>query len=83
MDALTSSMEDYLMAIWILGLEKRAVRVKNVSKFLRVKTSSVVSAIKILSGKELVHQEPYGYNRAQAKGNSRGKGDLRKTQNAF
>jgi DtxR family Mn-dependent transcriptional regulator len=61
-------MEDYLEAILILGLGKRPVRVRDVSRFLRVKTSSVANAIKVLSGKQLVHQEPYGYIELTQKG---------------
>lgn len=68
MDVLTSSMEDYLEAIWVVGLEKRAPRVKDIAKSLGVKTSSVVNAIKILSEKQLVHQEPYGYIELTQKG---------------
>jgi DtxR family Mn-dependent transcriptional regulator len=54
-------MEDYLEAIWIIGLEKKVTRVKDIAKHLGVKTSSVANAVRILSEKELVHQEPYGY----------------------
>jgi DtxR family Mn-dependent transcriptional regulator len=68
MDALTSSMEDYLEAIWVIGLEKKVARVKDIAKSLGVKTSSVVNAIKILSEKQLVHQEPYGYIELTQKG---------------
>lgn len=68
MSALTSSMEDYLEAIWVIGTEKRVPRVKDVAKYLGVKTSSVVNAIKVLSEKQLVHQEPYGYIELTQKG---------------
>jgi DtxR family Mn-dependent transcriptional regulator len=61
MSVLTSSMEDYLEAIWLIRTEKRVPRVKDVAKYLGVKTSSVVNAIKVLSEKQLVQQEPYGY----------------------
>jgi DtxR family Mn-dependent transcriptional regulator len=68
MSDLTSSMEDYLEAIWVINTEKRIPRVKDVAKHLGVKTSSVVNAIKILSGKQLVQQEPYGYIELTQKG---------------
>jgi DtxR family Mn-dependent transcriptional regulator len=61
MTTLTASMEDYLEAIWVITLERKVTRVKDIAKYLGVKTSSVGNAIKILSEKELVHQEPYGY----------------------
>jgi DtxR family Mn-dependent transcriptional regulator len=68
MGTLTASMEDYLEAILVIGLEKRVPRVKDIAKSLGVKTSSVVNALKILSEKELVHQEPYGYIELTQKG---------------
>jgi DtxR family Mn-dependent transcriptional regulator len=68
MTALTASMEDYLETILIIGLEKKVTRVKDIAKYLDVKTSSVANAIKILSEKELVHQEPYGYVELTQKG---------------
>jgi DtxR family Mn-dependent transcriptional regulator len=68
MGDLTSSMEDYLEAIWVINMEKRVPRVKDVAKHLGVKTSSVVNAIKILSEKQLVQQEPYGYIELTQKG---------------
>jgi DtxR family transcriptional regulator, Mn-dependent transcriptional regulator len=61
MTALTASMEDYLEAIWVITLERKVTRVKDIAKYLSVKTSSVANAVKVLSEKELVHQEPYGY----------------------
>jgi len=73
MSALTSSMEDYLEAIWIVELEKKVARVKDIAKHLGVKTSSVANAIKVLSEKQLVHQEPYGYIELTQKGVLRAK----------
>lgn len=61
-------MEDYLETIWIIGLEKKVTRVKDIAHYLGVQTSSVANAIKVLSEKELVHQEPYGYIELTQKG---------------
>ena len=58
---LSSSMEDYLEAIWVECDKKKVVRVKNIAQFLDVKTSSVIGAIKVLSDKGLVIHERYGY----------------------
>ncbi|MGQ9706823.1 MAG: metal-dependent transcriptional regulator [bacterium] len=58
---LTQSLEDYLETILRVSKEKSTVRVKNIAKSLKVKTSSVVSALKILSNKGLVNHEYYGY----------------------
>jgi DtxR family Mn-dependent transcriptional regulator len=61
-------MENYLEAILVVGTEKKVPRVKDIAKYLGVKTSSVVSAIKVLSEKDLVQQEPYGYIELTQKG---------------
>lgn len=68
MNTLTSNMEDYLESIWIIALEKKVTRVKDIAKYLGVKTPSVVNAIKVLSEKQLVRQEPYGYVELTQKG---------------
>jgi len=73
MATLTASMEDYLEAIWVIGLEKKVTRVKDIAKRLDVKTSSVANAVKVLSEKEMVHQEPYGYIELTQKGVLRAK----------
>ncbi len=61
MDVLTASLEDYLEAIWVTGLEKKVVRVKDIVKCLNVSSASVVGAIKTLAQKGLVLHERYGY----------------------
>jgi len=61
-------MEDYLETVWVIGLEKKVARVKDIAKSLGVKTSSVANAIKVLSEKQLVQQEPYGYVELTQKG---------------
>jgi DtxR family Mn-dependent transcriptional regulator len=58
---LSPSLEDYLEAIDLLQKRKRAVRVKDVSRQLGVKASSVNGAISALSQKGLVIHEHYGY----------------------
>ncbi len=68
MDVLTPSLEDYLEAIWILGLKRRVVRVRDIIKFLNVKSSSVVGALKALSDRDLVVHERYGYVELTQKG---------------
>ena len=61
MDTLTASLEDYLEAIWVTNLREKVVRVKDIAKFLNVKTASVVGAMKSLTQKRLVVHERYGY----------------------
>jgi DtxR family Mn-dependent transcriptional regulator len=61
MEPVSSSLEDYLEAIWNLGHESRAVRVKDIGKELGVRSPSVVGALKTLAEKGLVSHERYGY----------------------
>lgn len=58
---LSSTMEDYLEAIYSLKQEHGVVRVKEIATRLSVKSPTVNSAIKILSEKGLVAHEKYGY----------------------
>lgn len=61
MDKLSQSLEDYLEAILMISREKRIVRVKDLAQQLKVKTASVIGALKKLSEKGLVEHEHYGY----------------------
>jgi DtxR family Mn-dependent transcriptional regulator len=60
-ESLTSNMEDYLEAIYVLGQAEGIARVKDISAFMNVKKSSVNNAIKVLSKKDLVKHEKYSY----------------------
>lgn len=61
MKLLSSSLEDYIEAIYILKKDKGFARVSEIANFLNVKMSSVNSAIKILAKKNLVVHKNYGY----------------------
>lgn len=61
MTGYTQSEEDYLEALYVIGLENKVARVKDVANVLNVKMPSVVSAIRSLSEKGLVEQEKYGH----------------------
>ena len=71
---LSSTLEDYLEAIYRIEKEKRAARVRDISRYLGVAKSTVNAALKSLSEKELVEYEPYelivltrlGYEKASA-----------------
>jgi len=65
---LSHSLEDYLEAIWILSLEKKVVRVKDIMNFLGYKVSSVNNALKNLAAKNLIFHEKYGYIELTYKG---------------
>ena len=54
-------MEDYLEAIGLLAQENKAVRVKDISRTMKVRTPSVTSALGVLSKKGFVVHERYGY----------------------
>ncbi|MDD3236684.1 MAG: metal-dependent transcriptional regulator [Candidatus Gastranaerophilales bacterium] len=56
---LTSSLEDYLEAMYQIILEKQGVKAIDVSKRLNVKRSSVTEALKNLSSKGLVNYGRY------------------------
>ena len=58
---LSSNMEDYLEAIFVLKKKNIIVRVRDISKFLSVKTPSVTSALKTLSKHGFVKHERYDY----------------------
>jgi DtxR family transcriptional regulator, Mn-dependent transcriptional regulator len=53
-DILSHCLEDYLEAIYIINIEKKVVRVKELAEFLKVKTPSVVDAVSKLAKKGLV-----------------------------
>lgn len=58
---LTSAMEDYLEAIYHLEKERRIARVRDIAGRLRVKMSSVSSALKTLSSRGLIRYDPHQY----------------------
>ncbi len=61
MKTLSSSLEDYLEAIYILKKGKGFTRVSKIANFLNVKMPSVNSALKILAKKGFIIHENYGY----------------------
>jgi DtxR family Mn-dependent transcriptional regulator len=67
---LSSSMEDYLEAIAVLGKDKGFARVKDISRHLKVKNPSVSGALSILEKDDLVRHERYGYVELTSKGRS-------------
>lgn len=56
---LTSSLEDYLEAIYQLSREKKAARAREISKRLGVNRSSVTGALHALAERELINYAPY------------------------
>ena len=59
MKELSSTLEDYLEAIFRIERKKRVARVRDISNALTVAKSAVTAALQTLSEKELVNYEPY------------------------
>lgn len=75
---LSSNMEDYLEAIAALKKEKGVARVRDISHWMNVRTSSVTAAIKTLHKHELVDHEKYGYVELTPEGEILAKGVQRR-----
>ncbi len=69
-DVLSHCLEDYLEGIYIININKKVVRVKELAEFLKVKTPSVVDAVSKLEKKGLVNHEKYGYLTLSKSGNN-------------
>jgi DtxR family Mn-dependent transcriptional regulator len=59
--ALSESLEDYLLGIFVVSKQKKVVRLKDIAKERQVKLPSVVNALKELSEKGLISHERYSY----------------------
>jgi DtxR family Mn-dependent transcriptional regulator len=70
---LSTSLEDYLEAIYVLEQKNSVVRVKDISKMLKVSMPSVHQALHILMESDLIEHEKYGYVELTVKGRSTGK----------
>lgn len=57
---LTSSLENYLCAVYNIEKENKAARVKDIAAYLSIGASSVSEAMKVLEKKEYINYEPYG-----------------------
>lgn len=58
---MTKSLEDYLEAIYFLGLEQKVVRVSEISKKLSVSSASVNNALKELIKLNYITHSKYGF----------------------
>ena len=67
--SLTASLEDYLEAIFHVAAEKGAARAKDISKRMKVNSSSVTGALRALADRGLVNYAPYDIVTLTAKGN--------------
>lgn len=58
---LSSSLEDYLEAIFNLAKDSNIARSKDIAKSLRVTRASVTGALRVLKKKGLANYKPYDY----------------------
>jgi len=58
-EPLTSSLEDYLEAIFALERESKSARSKDIAERLGVQRGSVTGALQSLAQKGLIHYHPY------------------------
>jgi len=58
---LTSTMEDYLEAIWCLNRHGKIARLKDISHLIGVAPATANAAMKYLKKRALIEQENYGY----------------------
>jgi len=58
---LSSSLEDYLEAIYNLIADGEVARSKDIAELLKVAKSSVTGALRTLAEKKLINYKPYGY----------------------
>jgi len=58
---LSSSLEDYLEAIFNLAMESKIARSKDIAKSLGVSRASVTGALRVLKEKGLANYKPYNY----------------------
>jgi len=56
---LSSTLEDYLEAIFRIEKEKRTARVRDIARHVGVSKSTVSAALKSLASKKLIEYEPY------------------------
>ena len=65
---LSSTLEDYLEAIFRLEKKKRSARVRDIAEYVGVSKSTVSAALKSLAVKNLIEYEPYEYILLTAEG---------------
>ena len=60
-EKLSSTLEDYLEAIFRLEKAKRTARVRDIARTVGVSKSTASAALKSLAGKNLIEYEPYEF----------------------
>lgn len=67
-DSLTSNLEDYLEAIFVLEAEQHSARAKDIAERIGVQRASVTGALQSLAQKGLIHYQPYSSVNLTAQG---------------
>jgi DtxR family transcriptional regulator, Mn-dependent transcriptional regulator len=67
------SVENYLEAILILKTQDKVVRVKDISRYVKVSMPSVHTALHVLEDRGFIRHEKYGYVELTYKGENRAK----------
>ena len=75
---LSSSLEDYLEAIFNLAGESKVARSKEIAKLLGVSKSSVTGALRVLKEKGLANYKPYDFVTLTEDGQAAAAGIVRK-----
>jgi DtxR family Mn-dependent transcriptional regulator len=70
-EKLSSTLEDYLEAIFRIEKEKRTARVRDIARHVGVSKSTVSAALKSLASKKLIEYEPYELITLTSEGRSR------------
>jgi DtxR family Mn-dependent transcriptional regulator len=70
---LSSSLEDYLEAIYNLSQQGKVARSRDIADILGVTRASVTGALKLLNDKGLIDYQPYGLIQLTAKGRQQAK----------
>jgi DtxR family Mn-dependent transcriptional regulator len=78
MKNISESLENYLRAIYILHIDGKIPRIKDISKMLDVRNASTVEAIKRLEKSGMITHEKYGYIDLNEKGLAYGERVYRK-----
>ena len=73
MKDITTSLEDYVEAIYMVIKQNRVARSKDIKERLGVNGASVTAALKLLSDNGLVNYKPYEFITLTAKGKEIGK----------
>ena len=79
-EGLSTSTEDYLEEIYFLEQNNRVVRVRDISKALKVSMPSVHQALHVLKKQRLIKHENYGYIELTQEGKKVGEGIYRRHQ---